>query len=169
MAGGIAGAEHHERRATDAQARAGRRSYVEPFGIQNAARAPARCADGDPLYSMYCQGRGREGGAGARHGAGTLHIQHCPNSRSAGTRPCCRVSLVSLVACAVPLVPRVVSLAFLVSLVYAKWDLSPSHAVRGGVPVLFQELQGTPWHVSQCYRARRSTLNGRGWTLAWWG
>ena len=29
---------------------------------------PARCADADPLYPMYCQGRGPEGEAGAGHG-----------------------------------------------------------------------------------------------------
>ena len=35
---------------------------------------PARCADGDPLYSMYCQGRALEGEAWARHSGRTLHI-----------------------------------------------------------------------------------------------
>ena len=78
---------------------------------------------------MYRQGRGREGeregGAEAGHGGRTLHIQHRPNSRSDGTRPCCRATeTVSLV-----------SLASLVSLVYVKLDLSQSRAVRGSVLV----------------------------------
>ena len=120
---------------------------------------PARCADGDPLYSMFCRGRGREGGAGAGHGGRTLHIQHCPNSRSDGMRPCCRtmeivspvslVSLVPLVPCVVPLVPCVVSLA------YVKGDLSPSRAVRGGVPtgggtVAKNGLQTNAGNLTQC-------------------
>ena len=37
---------------------------------------PARCADADPLYSMYCQGWGQEGEGAAGHGGRTLHIQH---------------------------------------------------------------------------------------------
>ena len=95
---------------------------------ENAARAVQR-ADRDPLRPMYGQGRGREGGAGAGHGGRRLHIQHCPNSGSEGTRPCCRTM-------------AIVSLVSLISLVEVKWDLSASRAVRHAVRS--QCIQTTP-------------------------
>ena len=103
---------------------AARRAYALTPSLSSHRRTalrmpPVQCADADPLCPMYCQWRGREGGAGAGHGGRTLHIQHCPNSRSDGTRPCCRT----------------MEIVSLVSLVYVKWDLSPSRAVRGGVPI----------------------------------
>ena len=100
-------------------------------GGENAARAVR--GRRPPVFHVLS--RAETGGKGrGRARRTTLHLQHCPESRSDGTRSCCRtmeiVSLVSLVS----LVPCVLSLVSLVSLVYVKWDLSPSCAVRGGVP-----------------------------------